>query len=579
VTGGSGPDRPEFGLSAAFTVPSGIRAEAYGTASADGTPLTPDSVFQAGSVSKAVTAYAAHRLAAGDRLDLDADVNEVLTSWRLPRVGEWQPAVTVRDLLAHVAGVSGSWGQGTARDEPVPGLLDVLAGTASATPVVMDALPGLAWAYSGGGYQIVAQVIGELTGLAFADAMAELVLGPAGMTASTFRQPLPDSMEPVAARGHHDGEPVPGGWRNQPDLGAVGLWTTPSDLVRFARAVHADEAVCHSMLRGHPVEPRMGGGVFLTVGDRGVRWWSHTGLVTGYTSLLASTDSFSVAIMSNDDHAEDLIAKVFRQIAADHGPGPAGLTNLFGESIQRWIEKTADQDRAVGRYVLPWGAEVQVTAPMGQHAPELHLTLPGQRPVRLLPVAPHEWRVPGMAGTDITFDPPDHMRITQYGQHLEARRAGELPRRPDRPVLAAGVVDHLPGNEARLLGGKKRDHRGRIGRLADPPEAERGAGLRPLALGQVRERAGGRAARRHRVDRDPAVGELDRGHPGDLVEKGLRPRVERDARQRGTRHAGGDVHHPPAVSERGRRRLHHQERPAGVDRDQTVEIRHRGPLQ
>jgi CubicO group peptidase (beta-lactamase class C family) len=430
VTGGSGPDRPEFGLSAAFTVPSGIRAEAYGTASADGTPLTPDSVFQAGSVSKAVTAYAAHRLAAGGRLDLDADVNEALTSWRLPRVGEWQPAVTVRDLLAHVAGVSGSWGQGTARDEPVPGLLDVLAGTASATPVVMDALPGLAWAYSGGGYQIVAQVIGELTGLAFADAMAELVLGPAGMTASTFRQPLPDSMEPVAARGHHDGEPVPGGWRNQPDLGAVGLWTTPSDLVRFARAVHADEAVGHSMLRGHPVEPRMGGGVFLTVGDRGVRWWSHTGLVTGYTSLLASTDSFSVAIMSNDDHAEDLIAKVFRQIAADHGPGPAGLTNLFGESIRRWIEKTADQDRAVGRYVLPWGAEVQVTAPMGQHAPELHLTLPGQRPVRLLPVAPHEWRVPGMAGTDITFDPPDHMRITQYGQHLEARRAGELP--PDR---------------------------------------------------------------------------------------------------------------------------------------------------
>jgi CubicO group peptidase (beta-lactamase class C family) len=70
------------GLSVALTDPSGIRAEAYGAASPDGTPLTPDSMLQAGSVSKAVTAYAAHRLAAEGRLDLDADVNDALTSWK-----------------------------------------------------------------------------------------------------------------------------------------------------------------------------------------------------------------------------------------------------------------------------------------------------------------------------------------------------------------------------------------------------------------------------------------------------------------------------------------------------------------
>ena len=120
-------------------------------ASADGPALTPDSTFQAGSISKAVTAYAAHRLAAEGRLDLDADVNEVLTSWRLPRVRGWQPTVSVRGLLAHVAGVSSGWGDGSARGEPVPGLLEVLAGTATAPPVVLEALPGLAWAYSGGG--------------------------------------------------------------------------------------------------------------------------------------------------------------------------------------------------------------------------------------------------------------------------------------------------------------------------------------------------------------------------------------------------------------------------------------------
>jgi Beta-lactamase len=144
------------GISVAFTSPAGISAEASGAASPDGTPLTPDSMFQAGSVSKAVTAFAAHRLAAEGRLDLDADVNEILTSWQLPQVREWRPGVTVRDLLAHMAGVSGSWGEGTARGEPVPGLLEILAGTAVAPPVALEALPGLTWAYSGSGYLIAA---------------------------------------------------------------------------------------------------------------------------------------------------------------------------------------------------------------------------------------------------------------------------------------------------------------------------------------------------------------------------------------------------------------------------------------
>jgi CubicO group peptidase (beta-lactamase class C family) len=409
------------GISVAFTSPAGISAEASGTASPDGTPLTSDSMLQAGSVSKAVTAYAAHRLAAEGRLDLDADVNEILTSWQLPRVGEWRPGVTVRDLLAHMAGVSGSWGDGTARGEPVPGLLEILAGTAAAPPVALAALPGLTWAYSGGGYLIVAQVICDVTGLAFAEAMAELVLDPAGMTASTFRQPLPGSLEPAAAWGHQGGEPVSGGWRNQPDTGAVGLWTTPSDLVRFAVAVSAERSV--QMLHPHPAEPRMGSGVFLATSDRGVRWWSHTGLVTGYASLLASSGGFSVAIMANDSQAEDLIAELFGDLAVSRGPGPVQLTNLFGESIRRWIGMTARQDRFVGTYVLPWGAEVHVTAPMGQHAPELHLTLPGQPPVRLLPATPHRWYVSGIAGTDIAFIPPDSLRISQHGRHLDARRA------------------------------------------------------------------------------------------------------------------------------------------------------------
>ena len=182
--------------------------------------------------------------------------------------------------------------------------------------------------------------------------------------------------------GHRGRRRIPGGWRNQPDIGAVGLWTTLGDLVRFARAVSTDRSV--QMLQWHLVEPRMDSGVFLTSSQDGIRWWSHSGSVSGYECLLASTDSFSVTIMTNDSNGEDLVTEVFRHVAVTHGPGPAVLTNLFGESIETWIEMTADQGSAVGTYVVPWGAEVHVTAPIGQYGPELHLTLPDQEPVWLL---------------------------------------------------------------------------------------------------------------------------------------------------------------------------------------------------
>ena len=253
------------GLSVAFTGSSGAWADAFGVASADGPALTPDSTFQAGSISKAVTAYAAHRLVAEGRLDLDADVNEVLTSWRLPRVRGWQPTVSVRGLLAHVAGVSSGWGEGSVRGEPVPGLLEVLAGTAATPPVVLEALPGLAWAEPWAA-AISSSPRSSATSPGWRS-MRRWRSGPrpAGMAASTFRQPLPGSLEHAAARGHRGGEPVPDGWRNQPDVGAVGLWTTLLDLVRFAGVVSSDRSV--QMLQGHPVEPRMGSGVFLTAGE------------------------------------------------------------------------------------------------------------------------------------------------------------------------------------------------------------------------------------------------------------------------------------------------------------------------
>jgi CubicO group peptidase (beta-lactamase class C family) len=82
-------------------------AHAWGVAAAGRPdPVTPRTLFQAGSISKPVAAMCALRLAAQGRLDLDADVNEVLVAWKVPANHGWQPRVSVRQLLSHTAGLT-----------------------------------------------------------------------------------------------------------------------------------------------------------------------------------------------------------------------------------------------------------------------------------------------------------------------------------------------------------------------------------------------------------------------------------------------------------------------------------------
>ena len=87
---------------------------------------------------------------------------------------------------------------------------------ANNAPVVVDAVPGSVWRYSGGGYTVMQQVLSDVAGGPFPELMGRLVFEPAGMLRSTFAQPLPPSLEGEAARGFADGEVVPGGWHVWP---------------------------------------------------------------------------------------------------------------------------------------------------------------------------------------------------------------------------------------------------------------------------------------------------------------------------------------------------------------------------
>jgi hypothetical protein len=126
--------------------------------------------------------------------------------------------------------------------------------------------------------------------------------------------------------------------------------------------------------------------------------------------------------MTNEDHAEDAVTEVSRHVMSSEGPGTVDLTDPNGDAIRNWIAMTARQTDAVGTYLLPWGAHLELTAPIGPFAPELHLTWPGQQPVKLLPVGGDRWRIPSLAGTDILLEDANLVRIIQYGRTTEAPR-------------------------------------------------------------------------------------------------------------------------------------------------------------
>jgi len=200
--------------------------------------VTPDTIFQAASISKPVAALVALKLVEQGKLDLDEDVNRKLVSWKLPE-DEFtrEKKVTLRLLLSHRAGLTDNAGFHRAgATEPLPTLRDILeSGKWTPAPIRVGFEPGSRFQYSGGGYCLMEQLLEDVSGKPFPVLARQLVLEPLGMTNSSFEQPLSIERAPNAAVGHRaDGKPLKQKWNTYPATSAAGLWTTPTDLARFA---------------------------------------------------------------------------------------------------------------------------------------------------------------------------------------------------------------------------------------------------------------------------------------------------------------------------------------------------------
>ena len=120
-----------------------------------------------------MTALAVLRLAEQHKLDLDADVNQYLKSWKIPKNRFTdQKTVTLRELLSHTAGATVHGFGGYAAGQPVPTLVQVLNGVSPAhsAPIRIDAVPGSRFRYAGGNYVIIQQILIDVTGEAVSGA-------------------------------------------------------------------------------------------------------------------------------------------------------------------------------------------------------------------------------------------------------------------------------------------------------------------------------------------------------------------------------------------------------------------------
>ena len=305
---------------------------AYGLADvAANKPVTPDTLFQAASISKPVTSLAALRLVQDGKLSLDEDVNVKLKTWKVPE-NEFteKEKVTLRRILSHSAGLTVHGFPGYASGDPLPTVVQILNGEkpANTDPIRVDVVPGTLWRYSGGGFVVLQTLLTDVTGKPFPQVMNELVLKPAGMTHSTYAQPLPKNLWPEAATPYRpNGDPVKGGWHTYPEMAPAGLWTTPSDLARMAIEVQNEYAGKSSKILSQSMARQMlthqfgnwGLGFGLeTPGSKPT--FGHGGANEGYRcNFEAHTDSGQgLVVMTNSDSGGELTNEIFRSVAKEY---------------------------------------------------------------------------------------------------------------------------------------------------------------------------------------------------------------------------------------------------------------------
>jgi len=307
----------------------------YGVADVEtSVPVTTETMFQAASISKPVAAMASLKAVQEGRFKLDQDINTILKSWKLP-MGQFAsgPPVTPRMLMSHTSGTGDGFGfPGYSPGAPLPTIPQILDGAkpSNLRAVRLERPPLTGFKYSGGAVMIEQLALMDAVGKPFEQIAREWVLDPIGLTNSTYEQPLPKSREAQAARAHNpQGKRADDPWHVYPEQAAAGLWTTPTDLAKFAIDVQltllgrSSRVLSQSTAREMITPVGVGSyAVGFEVSKQGEGWYfGHGGSNFGFQCDLVAhrVKGYGAVIMTNGATGGALIQQLRQIIARQYG--------------------------------------------------------------------------------------------------------------------------------------------------------------------------------------------------------------------------------------------------------------------
>lgn len=286
---------------------------------ASGTPVTEDTAFRIGSISKTFTAIAVMQLWEQGLIDLDAPANDYLRAYQLiPAKASFRPA-TVRHLLTHTAGIPEvvhpsrvlvpDFGETVKLGQPVPTLAEYYRGG-----LRLEADPGTRFSYGNHGPATLGQLVEDVSGMPFDRYLREHIFEPLGMAGSDLVRS--ERIQSRLATGYTLGRNGPKAVvdRESVTAGAGGVYSTPRDMARYVAALLGGGANQHGSVlkpatlasmfepqyRPDPRVPGIGLAFFrLNPGGHGVV--EHQGILPGFNSqmFVAPNDGIGVLGFTN----------------------------------------------------------------------------------------------------------------------------------------------------------------------------------------------------------------------------------------------------------------------------------------
>lgn len=215
-----------------------VWAKGYGWADKDKKrPVTTETLFKVGSISKSLNAVGVLKLAQDNRIDLGADINTYLLSWKFPYDSLSKgKKITLSHLLSHTGGLSMEGGfMGYSTQDKIPSIPQILDGKGTTPPVRSILEPGIKFLYSGGGTLISQLIINDVTHQPYEKYMFDNVLKPMRMEHSYYsvEPPSGEQLKKIALGYTYNGFEVEYLYNYFPEQAPLGLWTTPTDLCNY----------------------------------------------------------------------------------------------------------------------------------------------------------------------------------------------------------------------------------------------------------------------------------------------------------------------------------------------------------